>query len=74
VKARTTDAFGLPAEALVPSKQARLRRLAARWLAAARSAAGARDGPDAGQLGSWPVRFDVVCVLAGRLEVIEGAF
>ena len=73
VKARTTGAFGLPAEAVVPDKQARLRRLAARWLATERSAAGARNGPHAGQLGG-PVRFDVACVLAGRLEVIEGAF
>ena len=33
VKARTSDAFGLPAEAVGPGKQAKLRRLAALWFA-----------------------------------------
>ncbi len=62
VKARTSDAFGIPAEAVTPRKQARIRRLAARWLAD--NAIGA----------SGPVRFDVAAILAGRLEIIEGAF
>jgi putative endonuclease len=66
VKARSTGAFGLPAEAVGPVKQARLRRLAALWFA---QCSAARPGP--GQGG--PVRFDVACVLAGTLEVIEGA-
>ena len=66
VKARSTEAFGAPAEAVGLSKQARLRRLAALWFAE-RSA----TRPGAGRGG--PVRFDVACVLAGRLEVIEGA-
>ena len=61
VKARTTDRFGIPAEAVTPAKQRRLRGLAARYL---------RDtGTRAGSL-----RFDVVAILAGRLEVIEAAF
>jgi putative endonuclease len=61
VKARTTDRFGIPAEAVTPAKQRRLRGLAARYL---------RDtGTSAGSL-----RFDVVAILAGRLEVIEAAF
>ena len=34
VKSRSSDAFGQPFEAVTPAKQARLRRLAARWLAA----------------------------------------
>ncbi len=53
VKARTSAAFGLPAEAVGPVKQARLRRLAALWFAEqARSAGGRRVG---GRPGStWP--------------------
>lgn len=61
VKARRTDRFGIPAEAVTPTKQRRLRGLAARYL---------RDtGTHAGSL-----RFDVVTILAGELEVIEAAF
>ena len=62
MKARTTDAFGTPAEAVGRLKQARIRRLAARWI---EEVAPAR--PTA-------VRFDVVSVLGGVVEVIEGAF
>lgn len=62
VKSRTATTFGTPAEAVTPSKQARLRRLAARWLAV--------DGR------SWPfVRFDVASVVRGQVvAVIEAAF
>ena len=62
VKSRSSDAFGQPFEAVTPTKQTRLRRLAARWLAA--------DGR------SWPVvRFDVASVVRGRVAgVIESAF
>jgi len=62
VKARSSDAFGVPAEAVGAAKQARLHRLAARWLAEQEPRGPAR------------LRFDVVSVLAGRIEVIEGAF
>lgn len=61
VKTRTTDRFGLPAEAVTPAKQRRLRGLASRYLA--QTGARART-----------LRFDVVAILAGRLEVIEAAF
>lgn len=61
VKTRRTDRFGIPAEAVTLAKQRRLRRLAGRYLAAT----GARAGS---------LRFDVVSILAGRLEVIEAAF
>ncbi len=67
VKARTSDTFGLPAEAVGALKQARVRRLAALWFAGA-SGDGSSRGP------GGPVRFDVVSVLNGQLEVIEGAF
>jgi putative endonuclease len=61
VKARTTDRFGIPAEAVTVAKQRRLRGLAARYL----SDTGTRAGT---------LRFDVVAILAGQLEVIEAAF
>jgi putative endonuclease len=69
VKARSSDRFGLPAEAVGPQKQARLRRLAACWFAQVQGPGTAvRPGARGGS-----VRFDVACVLAGTLEVIEGA-
>jgi putative endonuclease len=66
VKARRSDAYGTPAAAVTWRKQARLRALAATWLAAT---------------GHPParVRFDVVTVTWPRggsavLEHLEGAF
>ena len=67
VKARTSVTFGLPAEAVGPAKQARLRRLAALWFAEQSQPGGTRRP---GGL----VRFDVASVLAGQIEVIEDAF
>ena len=61
VKARTTNAFGAPVEAITREKQARLRRLAARWL-------------DESPLHAAEIRFDVASVLGGALEVLQGAF
>jgi putative endonuclease len=64
VKARTTAAFGTGAEAVTTPKQARLRRLAAAWLAANASGVDRRD-----------IRFDVVAVHRGvEVDVIESAF
>jgi putative endonuclease len=62
VKTRTSDAFGVPAEAVTRTKQARLRKLGAQWL------------EEAGGRGVGDVRFDVASVLAGDVEVIEAAF
>lgn len=62
VKARTSDAFGAPVEAVTRAKQARLRRLAARWI------------QDEAPVHPAALRFDVVSVLAGVVEVVEGAF
>ena len=61
VKARRTTTFGTPAEAVTPTKQARIRRLASAWLAAH----GTRG---------IEVRFDVAALLGDDLEVIEAAF
>jgi len=61
VKTRTSDAFGLPAEAVTRAKRERLRHLAARWL---------EESP----IRPVGIRFDVAAVLDGHLEVIEGAF
>jgi len=62
VKTRTSAAYGHPAEAVTPVKQQRIRRLATIWLAEQVPAV----------RGS--VRFDVVAILGGVIEVIEGAF
>ena len=61
VKTRRTARFGLPAEAITPTKQRRLRELAHRYL----QTTGTRPGS---------LRFDVVSILGGELEVISAAF
>lgn len=61
VKTRTTDRFGGGAAAVTPVKQARIRKLAMRWLASHSDKAGA-------------VRFDVAVVESSGVRVIEGAF
>jgi putative endonuclease len=65
VKTRSTDFFGDPVEAVGPRKQARLRRLAAAWLA---------ENPAPGM----ELRFDVVSVIADRqgtrVRRLEDAF
>lgn len=65
VKARTSDRFGSGAEAVRTAKQRRIRRLAARWLSELTPASGR---------ARVEVRFDVVSITAGDVEVIEGAF
>ena len=58
VKARRGDAFGSPFEAVTPSKQRRLRRVAAAWLAG-------NDQP-------WRrIRLDVAGVSPAGIEVLE---
>ena len=61
VKARTTDAFGVPAEAITREKRQRIRVLASLWL-------------DDSKIRPSSIRFDVAAILAGNLEMIEGAF
>ncbi len=71
VKTRSSAAFGTAAEAVTRTKQARLRRLAAAWMAA--TSGGPRSGAG--------VRFDVACVTPTRpgigqleVDVVHGAF
>jgi putative endonuclease len=66
VKTRASDAFGIGAEAVTATKQARIRRLAGEWLATRPRGAG-------------EVRFDVVSILLPRtggptIDVYESAF
>ncbi len=61
VKTRSTDAFGVPAEAVTHAKRAKLRVLASRWL-------------DQASFRPKEIRFDVAAILAGELEIIEAAF
>jgi putative endonuclease len=65
VKSRSGDRFGVPAEAVTFAKQARIRRLAARWL---------RDHPTPIGGGSRELRFDVAAILGQDLQLIEAAF
>jgi putative endonuclease len=62
VKTRSSSAFGVPAEAVTYEKRRRIRHLAARWLE--------EEAP----LRPREIRFDVASILAGHLEVLEGAF
>ena len=61
VKTRSSDAFGAPVEAVTRAKQARVRRLAARWLSEA-------------PVRPREIRFDVASVTGEGVEVLEGAF
>ena len=65
VKTRSSETFGTAAEAVVPAKQRRIRRLASRWLA--------ELTPSSGR-ALVDLRFDVVCITAGVVDVIEDAF
>ena len=62
VKTRSSDAFGAPVEAVTRDKQARVRRLAARWI------------EDAASFRPVEIRFDVASVMDGSVEVVTGAF
>ena len=61
VKARATDYFGHPSQAVGIDKQRRLRALAVAWLAEHRP-------------GGATIRFDVAAVSGTRVEVFENAF
>lgn len=61
VKTRRSDRFGVPAEAVTPLKQRRVRGLARQFL---------REHPQRGRR----VRFDVVGILGDEIYVLEAAF
>ena len=61
VKTRSSDAYGSPASAVTPSKQARLRKLGMRWM-------------EAQQVRPAVIRFDVACVVGRDVSIIESAF
>ena len=61
VKARRTARFGTAADAVGPAKQARVRRVASRWL-------------EASERRYRGVRFDVAVWDGGRFAVLEAAF
>jgi putative endonuclease len=61
VKARSTVAFGVPAEAVNHLKRQKLRVLASKWI---------DDSP----IRPREIRFDVASVVGDAVEVIEGAF
>jgi len=61
VKARGSDVFGAPIEAVGPVKQQRLRRLAMAWLAQ-------RD------VHGVDIRFDVASVRGATVEIVDNAF
>ncbi len=61
VKTRSNLAYGHPLEAVDTDKQRRIRRTAAAWLRSSRSRPAS-------------MRFDVVAIVGGRIQVVEGAF
>jgi putative endonuclease len=61
VKTRSSDRFGVPAEAVTITKQRRIRRLAMAWI-------------DEARVRPRELRFDVASVLSREIEVIEAAF
>lgn len=65
VKARASNAFGTPADAVTPTKQLRLRRATAAMLAEIRAEQ---------RLEVRCLRFDVACVLGTQLEMLLDAF
>lgn len=73
VKTRRTDRYGSPAESVTPRQQRRVRAAAAAFLSELpRRSEGAPSARQ--QQRSVNVRFDVACVQAGEVAVIEAAF
>ena len=61
VKARASEKFGSPAEAMTQHKQRTVRRAGAQWARA-------------NNFAYWQLRFDLVCIVGTRVEVLPNAF
>ena len=61
VKARASEKFGSPAEAMTQHKQRTVRRAGAQWARA-------------NNIAYWQLRFDLVCIVGTRVEVLPNAF
>ncbi|TRZ71738.1 MAG: YraN family protein [Actinobacteria bacterium] len=71
VKARASNAFGTPAEAVTPAKQLKVRRATADF----RASMHVSHDPFASLVNTVrTVRFDVACVLGTQLEMLEDIF
>lgn len=71
VKARASNAFGTPAEAVTLAKQLKVRRATADFRASMRVS----SDPFASLVNTVrSVRFDVACVLGTQLEMLEDIF
>ena len=71
VKARASNAFGTPAEAVTPAKQLKVRRATADFRTSMRES---NDSLASLVNISRTVRFDVACVLGTQLEMLEDIF
>jgi putative endonuclease len=71
VKARASNAFGTPAEAVTPAKQLKVRRATADFRASMRES---HDLLASLVNTTRTVRFDVACVLDTQLEMLEDIF
>jgi Holliday junction resolvase-like predicted endonuclease len=71
VKARASNAFGTPAEAVTLAKQLKVRRATADFRA---SISESNDAIASLVNTSRSVRFDVACVLGTQLEMLEDIF
>ena len=61
VKARASETFGSPAEAMTQLKLRTVRRAGAQWARA-------------NNIAYWQLRFDLVCIVGTRIEVLPNAF
>lgn len=71
VKARASNAFGTPAEAVTLAKQLKVRRATADFRTSLRES---NDPLLALVQNAQKVRFDVACVLGTQLEILENIF
>jgi putative endonuclease len=61
VKARASEKFGSPAEAMSEHKRRTVRRAGVEWA-------------KANNIALWQLRFDLVCIVGTHIEVLRDAF